>query len=199
MYSPKFNKPVTREEQEKLKEKGELDQLSEVPVRAALVYQSLTALSDPLHEKFICHIMRDGKKEVARRIFAKGFEKIKRIQVERYNLADEEEKKSIVLDPRVLFAQAIENCRPLLELMRVKRGGTNYDVPRPVTEKKSYWMAMKWIKETIREQDGALGFHNKFAWEILDAAANTGRVVKKKQDLHKQCEANRAYTSYRWR
>lgn len=199
MYSPKFIKPVTRKEQEELKEKGELDQLSEKPVRAAEVYQTLTALSDPLHERFICHIMRCGKKEVARRIFAQGFEKIKRIQVERYNLADEEEKKSIILDPRVLFEQAIENCRPVLELIKVKRGGTNYDVPRPVTEKKSYWLAMKWIRETIKEQDGALGFPNKFAWEILDAAANTGRVVKRKQNLHKQCEANRAYTSYRWR
>lgn len=200
MYPKNYVEPVVfREKQEEMKEKGELDTISSLPVRAALNYQTLTALNDPMQEKFINMIMMGGKKELARTLFVRGFENIKRIQVERYHLADEEEKKSIILDPRVLFKQAIENCRPLLQLTPIKRGGTKYNVPGPVSDKKSYFLAMKWLKESMNDKDNKIRFSQKFAWEILDAAANTGRVVKRKQDLHKQCEANRAYTQYRWR
>lgn len=199
-YAPTYIRPVVKkEEQEKLKETGEFQNLAHVPVRAALNAQTSSPLHDPLLETFICHIMEMGKKELARSLIEKGFENIKRIQLERYHLADEDEKQAIELSPRVLFKQAIENCRPVLKLIPIKRGGTKYDVPVPVTEKRSYFMAMKWLIESANDKTRTVHFPEKIAWEILDAAANTGRVVKRKQDLHKKCEENRAYAHYRWR
>lgn len=199
-YPRTFIQPVVKkEEQEQLKETGEFQNMAHVPVRAALSSQTSSALYDPLLELFINHIMEMGKKQLARSLMEKGFENIKRIQLERYHLADEDEKQAIELNPRVLFKQAIENCRPVLRLIPIKRGGTKYDVPIPVTEKRSYFMAMKWLIESANDKFRTVHFPEKIAWEILDAAANTGRVVKRKQELHKKCEENRAYAHYRWR
>jgi len=68
----------------------------------------------------------------------------------------------------------------------------------PITDKRSNFLGMKWLVEAAREKERTIHFPEKLAWELLDAASNQGRVVKKKQDLHKQCEANRAYAHYRW-
>lgn len=199
-YPKIFVEPVVKKEiQEDLKEKNELKELSHIPIRAALNHQTSSEVYDPLLAKFINHIMEMGKKELARSLIEKGFENIKRIQLERYHLADEIEKESIELNPRVLLKQAIENCRPLLRLIPIKRGGTKYQVPVPVTEKQSYFLSMKWILEAANDKFRTVHFPERIAWEVLDAAANTGRVVKRKQDLHKLCEANRAYAHFRWR
>lgn len=199
-YPKTFIQPlVTKEEQESLKETNEFQNFSHVPVRAALNFQTASPFYDKLLEKFICIVMEMGKKELARGLIEKGFVNIKRIQLERYHLADEEEKPTIELNPRQLFQQAIENCRPVLKLIPIKRGGTIYQVPVPVNTKNSYFLSMKWLIEATNNKPANVLFPERFAWEILDAAANTGRVVKRKQDLHKQCEANRAYAHYRWR
>lgn len=199
-YGKSFIQPVvTKDEQEKLREMGEIQKMGHVPVRAALNFQSSTPMYDSMVEKFISMVMEMGKKELARGLIEKGFENIKRIQLERYHLADDDEKNAMELNPRVLFKQSIENCRPVLKCIPIKRGGTIYDVPIPVTEKNSYFLAMKWLIESTNDKGRNIRFTDKFAWEILDAAANTGRVVKRKQELHKKCEANRAYAHYRWR
>lgn len=59
-------------------------------------------------------------------------------------------------------------------------------------------MSMKWLIEAANDKERTVHFPEKLAYELIDAANNTGRVVKKKQDLHRQCEANRAYAHYRW-
>lgn len=71
-------------------------------------------------------------------------------------------------------------------------------MPGPITEKRSLFLAIKWLLEATNEKERTIHFPEQFAWELLDAANNTGKVVKKKQDLHRQCEANRAYAHYRW-
>lgn len=142
--------------------------------------------------------MKGGQKTLARDLLNKSFENIKRIQLERYHLADEDEKHKIETNPKAIIYKAITNCRPLLHLTPIKRGGVNYQVPVPITEKRSYFLAMKWIIEAAREKERTVHFPEKMAWELIDAASNQGRVVKKKQDLHRQCEANRAYAHYRW-
>lgn len=73
-----------------------------------------------------------------------------------------------------------------------------FQVPGPITEKRSLFLAIKWLLEATYEKERTVHFPKQFAWELLDAANNTGKVVKKKQDLHRQCEANRAYAHYRW-
>lgn len=190
---------MKKEDQLRLKESNQFDDLAHRKFKAAKTNLSSSSIQDPIVSKFINYIMEGGKKELARSILEKGFLNIKRTQLERYNLAKtDEEREAIELNPRVLLRQAIENCRPLMRLVNVKRGGTNYKVPIPITEKRSYFMSMKWLIEAANDKAPTVHFPEKIAWEILDAANNTGRVVKRKHDLHKECEANRAYAHYRW-
>lgn len=200
VYAPDYVEPIIKkEDQQKADEEGQLKTLAHQRIKAAPSNISSSALQDKTVSKFTNIIMEGGRKELARKILEKGFLNIKRHQLERYNLAKtEEEKAAIELNPRVLLCQAIENCRPLMKLVKVKRGGTNYNVPVPITVKHSYFISMKWLMDAANDKAQKVHFPEKIAWEVVDAANNTGRVVKKKQDLHKECEANRAYAHYRW-
>lgn len=200
VYNPHFVEPVFRkEDQQVLKETGEVSKLAHVRIKAARNNETSSVFFDDRVRKFTNYIMKGGQKELARDLLTKCFENIKRIQLERYNLATTpEEKEKIETNPVKIFHEAVENCRPLLQLTPIKRGGQRYQVPIPITEKRSYFMSMKWILEAAREKERKVHLPEKLAWELLDAAAYQGRVIKKKQDLHKQCEANRAYAHYRW-
>lgn len=200
VYPPDFIEPIVKKEEiERLKAADKFKELAHKKFKAAKTNVSSSSLQDPTVSKFINYIMEGGKKSLARDILEKGFLNIKRIQLERFHLAKtDEEREAIELNPRALLHQAIENCRPLMRLVNVKRGGTNYKVPIPITEKRSYFMSMKWLVEAGNDKAQTVHFPEKIAFEIIDAANNTGRVVKRKQDLHKECEANRAYAHYRW-
>lgn len=143
--------------------------------------------------------MSHGKKALARELLDKSFENIKRMQLERYHKSKSDDDKSkIELNPRVIFHRAVENCKPVITLTPIKRGGVRYQVPVPVSEKKSQFLSMKWIIEAAQQKDRTVRFHLQLARELIDASNNSGRVVKRKLDLHRQCEANRAYAHYRW-
>lgn len=198
-YAKVFETPVFKPEQQKaLEESGEATRLAHVPIRAALNDATSSVFHDDRLRKFTNYVMKGGQKNLARELIERGLEKIKRIQLERYNLAEPDEKGEIETDPLKIFHKAVENCRPLLQLTPIKRGGVTYQVPIPVTEKRSYFIAMRWLLEATNEKERTVHFPDKFAWEILDAYANQGRVIKKKLELYKQCEANRAYAHYRW-
>lgn len=198
-YGPHFVEPIFKpKKQEELFESGEAQKLIHVPLKAARNNETSSVFHDEILSKFTNYIMKGGQKRLARELIEKALENIKRIQLERYNLADPEERAKIELNPVAILHKAIENCRPILILTPVKRGGSKYQVPVPLTEKRSYFIAMRWLVHAGREKERTVHFPEKIAWELLDAAANTGRVVKKKHELHKQCEANRAYAHYRW-
>ncbi|XP_034831016.1 small ribosomal subunit protein uS7m [Maniola hyperantus] len=195
-----FHNPIFRkEEQAKLIESSELSKLAAAPVKPPGVSETSSVYYDPLVNKVINHVMKMGNKKLAREIVEKAFENVKRIQIERYHLASTvEEKAKVILNPKDILHKAIENCRPLLQLLPIKRGGITYQVPGPITEKRSLFLAIKWLLEAANDKERTIHFPEQFAWELLDAANNTGKVVKRKQDLHRQCEANRAYAHYRW-
>jgi len=198
-YPPHFVEPIFKPaKQQELFDSGEAQKLVHVPLKAALNNDTSSVFHDEILSKFTNYIMKGGEKRLARNLIEKAFENIKRIQLERYNLAEPEERKNIELNPVTILHKAIENCRPILILTPVKRGGSKYQVPVPLTEKRSYFIAMRWLVHAGREKERTVHFPEKIAWELLDAAANTGRVVKKKHELHKQCEGNRAYAHYRW-
>ena len=200
MYPWGFTEPIVKKEDiQKLKDEDKFHELAHRKIKAAKTNLTSSSLQDPILSKFINYIMEGGQKELARELIEKTFLNIKRTQLERYNLAKmDEEREAIELNPRKILHQAIENCRPLMILINVKRGGTNYKVPIPITEKRSYFLSMKWLIEAANDKAQTIHFPEKMAWELLDAANNTGRVVKRKHDLHKDCEANRAYAHYRW-
>ncbi|XP_055836828.1 28S ribosomal protein S7, mitochondrial [Episyrphus balteatus] len=200
VYPPTYIDPVFKKEKQSfLRETGETLKLAHMPIKPARNNDTSSVFHDDILSKFTNYVMRKGKKVLARDLIDRTFENIKRIQLERYNLAeDPEEKSKIETNPLKILHMGIENCRPLLQLTPIKRGGVTYQVPVPVTTKRSYFLSMNWLIESAQEKEKSVHFPEKLAWELLDAASGQGRVVKKKQDLHKQAEANRAYAHYRW-
>jgi small subunit ribosomal protein S7 len=144
-------------------------------------------LPDPVYnstmvEKFICSMMWDGKKSTAQRIFYDSMEKI------RERSAD---------DPLKMFKKAVENCKPLLEVKTRRVGGANYQVPIEVPQTRRTSLAIRWIIINARGR-AEKGMPEKLANELTDAANMRGGAIKKKDDVHRMAEANKAFAHYRW-
>ncbi|EDV32332.1 uncharacterized protein Dana_GF15778 [Drosophila ananassae] len=196
VYPQHYVEPIVQKDKQ-IEQKDELTKLHHIPIKAALNKSSDTVFHDDTKEKLLNYITKKGNSALARTLLSKAFELIKRTQTERLNLA-KGDKDKVITNAEVLLKQAVENCRPLLQVTAIKRGGVTYQVPVPITTKRSYFLAMKWLLEAAREKERKVSLPEKLAWEILDAAHGQGRVVKRKDDLHRQCEANRAYAHYRW-
>jgi small subunit ribosomal protein S7 len=135
-----------------------------------------------LVEKFICSMMWDGKKNTAQGIFYDSMEKI------RERSGD---------DPLKLFKKAVENCKPLLEVKTRRVGGANYQVPIEVSQARRTSLAIRWIVLNARGR-AEKGMPEKLANELNDAANMRGGAIKKKDDVHRMAEANKAFAHYRW-
>lgn len=132
--------------------------------------------------KFVTSIMRDGKKSVAESVF--------------YNAMDliEEKSKNV---PLKVFEQAIDNVRPMIEVKSRRVGGSTYQVPTEIRPSRRTALAIRWLINYARGRSES-GFSARLAGELMDAAANRGGAVKKKEDTHKMAEANKAFAHYRW-
>ncbi|MEP6962564.1 MAG: 30S ribosomal protein S7, partial [Acidobacteriota bacterium] len=100
-------------------------------------------------------------------------------------------------DPLKLFKKAIENCRPLVEVKTRRVGGANYQVPVEVPNNRRTSLAIRWILSNARSR-AEKGMGEKLAQEINDAANARGGAIKKKDDVHRMAEANKAFAHYRW-
>ncbi|XP_034242879.1 30S ribosomal protein S7 [Thrips palmi] len=204
VYPPTFIKPVYHPEEIKKLSAEEFRVRLHKNVRAAESNQNASVFHDPLYEKLVNHVMKGGKKLLARQIIEEAFLKVKSTQVRKYHLAkDEENRKNILTDPREIFHKALQNCKPVLDVTPVKRGGVVYKVPVAINDRRATSLAFKWLVATSREheprrQHTGEYFSDRLAKELLDASENTGKTVKKKIELHKLCEANKAYAHYRW-
>ena len=135
---------------------------------------------DILVAKFINQIMLDGKKTIAQKIVYGSFDIIK-----------EQNKKN----PLDIFKLAIQNVSPVLEVKPRRVGGATYQVPMEVKGNRKLSLAMKWIISSSRNKKGkAMKF--KLAEELLEASENKGNSVKKKENVHKMAEANRAFAHF---
>ena len=146
-----------------------------------------STLPDPVYSsdlvnKFINCMMWDGKKSTSQSIF---FDAMKKLG-ERGN--DE---------PLKLFKKAVENCKPLLEVKTRRVGGANYQVPVEVNADRRTSLAIRWLISYSRGR-GEKGMVEKLSNELLDAANNKGAAIKKKEDVHRMAEANKAFAHYRW-
>ena len=144
-------------------------------------------LPDPLYgstlaEKFVNSMMWDGKKAVSQKIFYEAMDKIR----DRSND-----------DPLKLFKKAVENCRPLLEVKTRRVGGANYQVPVEVPNNRRTSLAIRWILINARSRPEK-SMPEKLANELNDAANMRGGAIKKKDDVHRMAEANKAFAHYRW-
>jgi small subunit ribosomal protein S7 len=135
-----------------------------------------------LVEKFINSMMWDGKKNTSCQIF--------------YDAMTVVEEKSGEEALKV-FRKAVENCKPLLEVKSRRVGGANYQVPIEVPQNRRTSLAIRWIIGNARKRSEKT-MMLKLANELLDAAALRGGAVKKKDDVHRMAEANKAFAHYRW-
>ena len=143
--------------------------------------------TDPVYasdivEKFICSMMYEGKKSTAQRVF--------------YGAMDQIAKKTND-DALKLFKKAIENVKPLLEVKTRRVGGANYQVPVEVNPFRRQSLAIHWLVLYSRTRGGK-SMTDRLAEEIMDAANGRGGAVKKKEDVHRMAEANKAFAHYRW-
>ena len=126
--------------------------------------------------------MIDGKRGVASSIIYDAFDII---------------KESTGNDPLEVFEQAMENIMPVLEVKARRVGGSNYQVPVEVPPERRSTLGLRWLVNYARLR-GEHTMDQRLAKEIMDAANNSGASVKKREDVHKMAEANRAFAHYRW-
>ena len=151
----------------------------EVPVR--------TPVPDPVYNstlvsKFINCMMWDGKKSVSERIFYGAMDKIRRITGE---------------DPLPVFKRAVENAKPVVEVKSRRVGGANYQVPIDVRPARRQSLALRWLIRNARNRSENR-MADRLGSELLEAAQGRGTTIKKKDDVHRMAEANKAFSHFRW-
>ena len=126
--------------------------------------------------------MLDGKKSICTRIVYEAMD----------NLKAKTDK-----DPLEVLLKALENVKPMVEVKSRRVGGATYQVPMEIRESRREALAMRWIIDAARSRSGH-GMADTLAAELLDAYNNTGTAYKKREDVHKMAEANKAFAHYRW-
>ena len=137
-------------------------------------------------------LMLDGKKSLAEKIVYNSFqiieERVKDIP---------EQKGSKKPKCLLVFQKAVENVRPLLEVRPRRIGGATYQVPMEVKQERGFTLALRWLRDFARQKKGK-PMEQKIAEEILNAYYKQGPAIKKKDNMHKMAEANRAFAHFRW-
>jgi small subunit ribosomal protein S7 len=136
-----------------------------------------------LVSKFINCLMYDGKKSVAESVF--------------YEAMDRIAEKMEGVDPVEVFNKAVENAKPLLEVKSRRVGGANYQVPIEVKPHRRQALALRWLVLYSRGR-GEKTMAQRLANELMEASNNTGGAIKKKEDVLRMAEANKAFAHYRW-
>jgi len=137
---------------------------------------------DKLVAKFINTLMSRGKKSTAERVCYGAFELI---------------KEKTGNDPLKFFRAAVDNVKPVVEVKSRRVGGASYQVPVEIRPVRRMSLALRWIAEYAKARGGK-SMSDRLAGELLDAANNTGPSVKKREDVHRMAEANKAFAHYRW-
>jgi len=144
-------------------------------------------LPDPLYgsvdlAKFVNVLMLDGKKAVAERMLYGAFDQIKGRGGK---------------DPLEVFGQALANCRPMVEVKSRRVGGANYQVPVEVRPVRRLALSMRWIKEAARKR-GEKSMALRLANELMEATEGRGGAMKKRDEVHRMAEANKAFSHFRF-
>lgn len=142
---------------------------------------------DPIHSsqlvtQLINKVMQDGKKSRAEKIVYDSLESL---------------RQRSGMEPVPALKKAIDNVRPMLEVRSRRVGGATYQVPVEVASRRGTSLAIRWVVGVARDRKGK-GMAEKLSAELLDALQGTGAAVKKREDLHRMAEANRAFAHYRW-
>ena len=145
-------------------------------------------IPDPVYKdivvaKFINKMMIQGKKAIAQKMF--------------YGALDELKDKVDNEEPIGILKKALENCKPALEVRSRRVGGATYQVPVDVRPSRRLALSMRWLIAYSRAR-GEKDYSKRLAAELLDAYNNRGNAIKKREDVHKMAEANKAFSHYNW-
>ena len=145
-------------------------------------------LPDPMYNstvvtKLVNQIMLDGKKGIAFGIVYGAFDII---------------KEKMGAEPMTIFTQALENLKPVLETKSRRVGGATYQVPMEIRPERRQTLAIRWLVTYARKRGGEKEMDKKLAAEILDAYNNAGGAIKKKDEMHRMAEANKAFAHFKW-
>ena len=132
--------------------------------------------------KFVSRMMLDGKKDTCTKIIYEAMDKL---------------KAKTGNEPLEVFLKALDNVKPVVEVKSRRVGGATYQVPVEIRDARREALAMRWIIEAARNRSGH-GMADTLSSELLDAYNNTGTAYKKREDVHKMAEANKAFAHYRW-
>ena len=139
--------------------------------------------ASPVVARLINTIMRCGKKSIAEHIV--------------YTAIDKSREGTDTVDPLETLHKAIENVKPRLEVKSRRVGGATYQVPMEVASDRQVALAMRWIVTFAKNRKG-VPMENALAYELKDAASGQGSAIKKRDDMHKMAQANRAFAHFRW-
>ncbi len=145
-------------------------------------------LPDPMYNstvvtKLVNQVMLDGKKGIAFGIVYGAFDII---------------KERTGTDPMTVFTQALENVKPVLETKSRRVGGATYQVPMEIRPDRRQTLAIRWLVNFARKRGGEKEMDKKLASEIIDAYNNAGGAIKKKDEMHRMAEANKAFAHFKW-
>ena len=145
-------------------------------------------LPDPIYNstvvtKLINQIMLDGKRGIAQNIVYDALEIV---------------KEKLSLNAMDVFNQTIENIKPMLETKPRRVGGATYQVPMEIRPDRRQTLAIRWLVLFARKRSGEKEMHRKLAAEIMDAYNNAGGAIKRKEEMHRSAEANKAFAHYKW-
>lgn len=132
--------------------------------------------------KFISRMMLDGKKTTTTKLLYAAFDNI---------------QKKTGEEPLAIFTKAIDNIKPVVEVKSRRVGGATYQVPTDVPEARREALAMRWIIGAARKRNGK-GMDERLAAEVIDAYNNTGSAFKKREEVHRMAEANKAFSHFRF-
>lgn len=138
--------------------------------------------NDVLVGRFINSIMRQGKKSLAERLL--------------YSAMDQVAEKTSE-EQLMVFKKAVENAAPMLEVRSRRVGGATYQIPVEVSHVRRTALSIRWLIANAKSRPGR-NMADKLTSEIIDAYKNTGGAIKKKEDVHRMAEANKAFAHYRW-
>ncbi|OHA92268.1 MAG: 30S ribosomal protein S7 [Candidatus Zambryskibacteria bacterium RIFCSPLOWO2_02_FULL_51_21] len=133
--------------------------------------------------KFVNYVMQEGKKATARKVVYAALNEIK--------------EKTKNENPLEIFETALKNTGPMMEVRSRRVGGANYQVPREVRPERRQFLSMKWIIDAARHKKGK-PMAEKLAEEIIAASNNEGEAIKKRENMHKMAEANKAFAHFAW-
>ncbi len=145
-------------------------------------------LPDPIYKskvvtKLVNQVMESGKKGLAQRIVYGAFDTI---------------KEKLEQEPLDVFLTALENVKPVLETKSRRVGGATYQVPMEIRPERRQTLAIRWIVAFARKRTGERGMQAKLAGEIMDAFNSTGGAIKKRDEMHRMAEANKAFAHFKW-